>query len=78
MLGFGKDGEEPEKVKGLNMLDEEELQGRYRVFGTRKGSEIPKDEKEAGFLNWEFECLREFFPYLPSFCLLPSAFFLST
>ncbi|CZR57176.1 uncharacterized protein PAC_07065 [Phialocephala subalpina] len=55
-LGFGKDGKDPD-VKGLEIIGEEEQKSRARQFGQRKWVEVPKDEKEAGFLPWEFECL---------------------
>jgi hypothetical protein len=40
------------------MIDEDELQNRRRIFGQKKYTDVPKSEKEAGFLPWEFECLR--------------------
>lgn len=41
------------------MLGKEELAERRRVFGGRKREGVPRDEKETGFLGWEFACLGE-------------------
>lgn len=46
------------------MIDAKEQERRARIFGQRKWDrkgEVPRDEKEAGFLPWEFECIRESF-----------------
>lgn len=42
----------------MHIIDEEEQLERSKKFGGKKGVDVPKNEKEAGFLPWEFECLR--------------------
>ncbi|KAE8450874.1 hypothetical protein EG329_005314 [Mollisiaceae sp. DMI_Dod_QoI] len=56
-LGFGKDGK-GSGAKGMHLIDKEEQLERSKRFGGKKGVDVPKNEKEAGFLPWEFECLQ--------------------